>query len=36
MEIVGDSIYLTEFEFEGQKQKVSFVETMNVSEGVEV
>jgi hypothetical protein len=34
MENVGINTHLTEFEFEGQKQRVSFIETMNVVHGV--
>lgn len=34
MKNISNSSHLTEFEFEGKKQKVSFIETMNVTDGV--
>lgn len=34
MEKISNLNHLTEFEFEGQKQKVSFIETMDVADGV--
>lgn len=34
MQTVNSNAHLTEFEFEGQKQKVSFIETTNVAQGV--
>ena len=35
MENVVDSNHFVQFEFEGQKQKVSFIETTDVTEGVQ-
>lgn len=34
MESISQNNHLTEFEFEGQKQKVTYIETMNVTDGV--
>ncbi len=34
MKNVGVGNHLTEFEFEGQKQRISFIETMDVAQGV--